>query len=211
MFRKTSLLLVTAVIATGSAPAGAKTEDRSAQLGAFDAIEVGGAFDVEISAKGKPSVVVSGDEDVLERILTRVVGRTLRISLRHGHHLKGGAQVKIAAPGLKRLELSGAVEAELTNLSAASFELEASGATDVDLQGKCTTLRLSASGASDIDARELTTDTVKIDMSGAGSAKVHAGKSLDAEASGASTIRYWGNPKEVKRDTSGVSHIERAD
>ena len=45
-------------------------------------------------------------------------------------------------------------------------------------------------------------------MSGAGSAKVHAKKSLEVEINGVGAVKYRGNPAKVKTEAGMLGHVE---
>jgi hypothetical protein len=54
----------------------------------------------------------------------------------------------------------------------------------------------------------LTAKSAKASANGASTIHVHATGDLTADASGASTIRYTGNPPDVKANDSGASSVK---
>jgi len=87
------------------------------------------------------------------------------------------------------------------------LDIEAQGASKIDLRGTCETLKINGFGASDIKASELKAKNADIHLSGASHADVFASESLNAEAFGASNINCKGQPKQIKKSTHIGSEI----
>ncbi|GAB3325448.1 head GIN domain-containing protein [Larkinella ripae] len=77
------------------------------------------------------------------------------------------------------------------------------------LTGRIDQLTVDASGAANVYAFGYPASDVNVKASGASHAEITANQSLNAEASGASKIRYKGNPTQVNRNESGGSKVER--
>jgi len=54
-------------------------------------------------------------------------------------------------------------------------------------------------------------ENTKVDISGAGSAEVYASVKLDAEVSGAGSIKYKGNAGNVIQQVSGAGSVKKAE
>jgi hypothetical protein len=67
---------------------------------------------------------------------------------------------------------------------------------------------MKASGASEVDLGDFMTENVDINLSGASDGIVNLTGTLNADLSGASELRYYGNPTMGDIDTSGVSKIK---
>ncbi len=206
-----------------------RTETR--ELRSFKGVEVGGAFDVEITAGAKEhSIEISGDDNLLEYIETEVSGGVLHITTKKSISPKAKLHLRISAEMLSSVNSSGASDVVLNNISNERFELETSGAGsvrgaikandvrietsgagDVQVSGAAKTLSVETSGAADIDASELTADKVRVDVSGAGDVSVHANNELDVSVSGAGDVRYSGSPKIINKDISGAGSIHKKD
>lgn len=174
----------------------------------FHAIDVGGVFTVQAKQGPERRVEVRGDSNLVPRVVVESKGGRLRAHL-EGNVLPNLPLVLVlSTPELDEIELSGASKAEVVAIDGASLEVEVSGASTLKLQGKTTKLDVDISGASDVEAAALVADDVEIDASGASDAEVTANVSLEAEASGASSIVWFGNATKVNRETSGASSIE---
>ncbi len=112
-------------------------------------------------------------------------------------------------PELSALDISGASVATVSNVKADSLKLNASGASKIKIDGEADNLDSDASGASKIDAEDLKVENADINASGASNTTVSVTNELKADASGASTIYYTGEPTNVSPKTSGASSVKK--
>lgn len=185
----------------------AKSEKRN--VSGFKEIEAGGAITLEIDAQKDFSVEVEADDNLLSLIKTEVSGDTLKISTEDKISSKTKIIVKISLPELTSLDISGASGAVVSNVKTGSLKLEASGASKIKISGEANSLESDASGASGIDAEGLRIEDADVVASGASNTTVSAVNDLKADASGASTIYYTGEPKNIEPKSSGVSSIKK--
>jgi hypothetical protein len=182
----------------------------SRDVAVFDAIEVGGAFEliVHVDPTATQRVEVSGDDNIVPEITTTVSGGELEIGIGQGMvRPKLDMKVEVWVPSLTGLEAGGASDITVEGLHGETFDLDLSGASDSTFSGSVDRFEIDLSGASDLDARELRAKVVDIELSGAGEADVWASDRLDAEVSGAGNVRYFGSTKEVHQDVSGAGSI----
>ncbi len=198
----------------------------------FTRIEVGSAFQVEVVQAESYSVSVTVDDNIVEHLEVSKSGNTLRIGLKPLVRLGFGnvtLKARIALPTLEGLNLSGATTGNVSgfnsdaalnidvsgastlrgDIRAGNTRVDASGASTVRLAGQAGTLDVVASGASTADLEDFAAADVRVEASGASRAVVNVNGRLDAEASGASSVRYVGEPTSVNSDTSGASSIEK--
>ncbi len=184
-----------------------KSEKRN--VSDFTGVDAGGAMTVEITAQKDFSVEVEADDNLLSLIKTEVSGGTLKISMKDRISPKNKIRIKISMPELNDLDISGATNALVSNVKTDSLRLEASGASKISVNGEANSLESDASGASSIDAVNLKVEDAEVEASGASNTTVSATNKLKADASGASTIYYTGEPKNLSQKTSGASSIKR--
>jgi hypothetical protein len=89
------------------------------------------------------------------------------------------------------------------------LRLSINGASKLKIDGEIRELKAQASGASSIDAEGLKTENANADASGASSITVNAAGDLSANASGASSVKYVGEPKSLKQNSSGASSVKK--
>lgn len=175
----------------------------------FKAIEVSGVFHVEVVAQKDFSVQVEADDNLLEHIKTEVHNGVLEISTSRRIKNHNGLKIKIAAPDVERLEVSGVAKVSVADLKNAGLRVDTSGASKVNLSGETDKLIVEVSGASNIEAETLKTRAATVEASGASKVSVFASESLRTDASGASRITYTGGATDVVKKTSGASSVSQ--
>lgn len=125
-------------------------------------------------------------------------------------NISGAGDVNFAALNarLLKMELSGAANVSVKSVNSKEQDYDLSGAADIEIQSASNTqeLDVGASGASNFRAKNLTAKQARLGASGASHIEATVTEILDANASGASSVAYYGNPK-AKTDASGASHV----
>lgn len=183
-----------------------KSEPRN--VSGFTKVEAGGALNIELVAQKDFVVVIEADDNLLQNIKTEVSGDTLKIYTEGKISMQNKASVKISMPEVKGLTISGASTASVSNVKTVGLDLEASGASKIIVDGVAEDLTAEASGASGIDAEALNVEYATVEATGASSATVSVANDLKANASGASSIYYTGEPKNVVPKSSGASSVK---
>lgn len=208
-----------------------KVSRQERKVDSFNALEVGGGFDVFLTQGTPQSVIIEADENLMDVIETEVQGNTLKIS--NNRSIKNAKSLKIfiTVPEITSLELSGAVDLQTQNkLTGSTIEISISGASDskvelavqhlvlgssggskIQLIGSASNVKMDVSGAVDVHAFDLLTDKFDLDMSGAGEAEINVKNELIADISGAASVRYRGDPPRVMEDVSGAGSVRKAE
>lgn len=107
------------------------------------------------------------------------------------------------------LEVSGA--SKITGmLHATDTDFKVTGASSMELDGTGADSRIIASGASHLQLRDFEVEDADLELSGASSGNVNVTGRLDVELSGASSLRYEGDPELGSVNTSGGSSFREA-
>lgn len=175
----------------------------------FKAIDAGGAIRLDVIVGQDFTVEVEADDNLLSRIKTEVSGSKLKIYTEDRISTKNEMRVRVSMPELTAMDLSGASHGTVSGVNSDSLELDASGASKIIIDGKARTLRAEASGASTLNAENLSVEDADVEASGASNITVNASNDLKADASGASSVVYTGEPKNVKGNSSGASSVKR--
>lgn len=201
--------------------------------GDYDALRVGGFYEVELVEGDEGKITLSGEENILEYIETEVRGGTLTIKSRDNMQLKTsfGKKVFITIPVQSidaiRLSGSGRLYSDL-NLKADNFKVHTSGSRNValtvntnnikvissgsstiELDGTAAQISVTSSGSSNLRAYELKTDTAEITSSGSSNIRISVEEKIDVKSSGSSNIKYRGNPEKVYSKSSGSSKMSK--
>ena len=179
----------------------------SRDLSGFNAVDVGGVFQVEISAQKDFSVEVAADDNILPLISTSVEDGVLRIESEGKISPTKPIVIRISAPDIEKLDVSGVANVNLRGLKNSELAIDASGASKVKIAGETGKLTIDVSGATRIDADDLLAVDATIGASGASKVGVNVTGELRTEASGASSIVYSGTPQNVVRSTHGGSRV----
>jgi hypothetical protein len=233
-------------ISTDSGP----TTTRDYDFTDFTGIEIGHAFELEITRSDTYKVTITAGKNILEHIDVSKSGSTLKIDMdKWLFNWHSTPKATITMPDLLGLNISGAskgnvrgfksshdftlslsgasdldIDMETGNfvseisgaskvaghLKASSSKIELSGASDVKLEGSGGNIVLSSSGASHVTLTDFTVNDADIELSGASHASLNINGKMDASLSGASSLRYGGNPTMGKLDITGASDIKQA-
>jgi len=205
-------------------------------MGDFTGVKVSSSIDLYLTQSTSNQVAVSAkDDESRASIVTEVIGGVLFIKMEDKkgwfywkglNDIKARAYVsikdmdaligsgatnihlvnKIASPKLK-IKLTGASDLK-GELEAATLSINASGASNIELSGLVDDLSIEVSGASDAKLYNLITKGAIVHASGASTANLNVTQLLKAEASGASSINYKGEPVIRENKSSGASSIK---
>lgn len=206
------------------------TETR--KVGNFDAISVGGSFEVEVKMGDAISVVVEGDDNIMKYIETRVSGNTLKIETEDLHNYSDvHMKVFVTVPSLSRISASGSAEVVADNIltssnkltfkasssssiraevNAPEIETDASSSAIISLTGKTKSHKTEASSSADIRTFGLLSENTTAHVSSSASIEVHASVNLNAKASSSGSIDYKGAAAVNKSESSSGS-VEKKD
>jgi len=182
----------------------------------FTEVEVGWAFEVNITQSSSFNVVIFADEKIIDHVEVTQTGKTLTIGFEQG--INPGAlfrKAEITMPELDKLFLSGATRGtangfsnsntfvlglsgasslEVTNINVGNAEIELSGASTLNARGTSNDLSSLVTGASKLDLSNFPVNHVDIDVSGASRATINVEGVLDFDVSGDSILEYIGEP-----------------
>ncbi|MGB7069266.1 MAG: head GIN domain-containing protein [Pyrinomonadaceae bacterium] len=175
----------------------------------FDSIDVGGVFHVEVTAQKDFHIAIEADDNLLPLIRTEVSGGVLSIESEGDLKPSGPIRVRVSAPNIAKLDVTGASTVSIVNLSNDSLSVNASGASSVSANGVSRSLVVEVSGASRIDLSSLQTEEADVNASGASWVDVSVSEDLRAESSGAGKIQYQGNPGKLSKSASGAGSVSQ--
>ncbi len=207
-----------------------KSEVRS--VGTFSGVSASEGIVVFLKKGNTESVKVEvGDNMELSRVVTQVSGTYLKIHMSSGHY-KGNvsAKVYVTYVSLTKIIASSAAniysegtlksdKLELSASSASSMELKIevgtlvgtiSSAGDMELEGKAKQATFEVSSAAKLDAYDLEVESLSIEASSAGSAKVSVVSDFRAEASSGADIKYKGSPAKSRTNSSSGGSVKKS-
>jgi hypothetical protein len=198
------------------------------KVGDFNKISVSGGFNVILKQDSSLSLKITADDNLLKYIKTEVNGSRLRIYSRRSLCNTGNLTINVGVRNLEEIKASGAVEVEsdgkivtqdlhfklsgatkiTMDLNAANVTTSGSGATELDLKGQASSHNIDLSGSGKVYALDFVVGNCDIQTSGIGHSEVNVLHSLSIHSSGASNVKYRGNPS-ITNDKSGASSVEK--
>jgi len=185
------------------------TEHR--KVSGFTKIDTEGAYDIVVKIGPAAGMDITGDDNLVKLVETKMKGDTLVVSTKKDIHSKKGLKITITTPSLTSFSLEGAGDVDISGVKDSNFSVALSGAGDLKAVGQTKNLHASLSGAGDMKLFDLQAESVDATLSGTGDLKVYASKKLKANMSGVGDISYKGHPGDVQKSSSGVGDINSAD
>jgi hypothetical protein len=225
--RNKILLAMLATLPCALAQADTETRDVSG----FTGIDVSGGINVDIRIGDEFLVEVDADDEDVEDIVTEVRGDTLHLKVDRDDwgdwsnfddynavivmpaltdvEASGGSDVRVIGTVTGdefELSTSGGSDIEI-DMAVNELDVSMSGGSDVELSGTANVATIRNSGGSDLDARDLQVKNAELRASGGSDLAITVLETLDARASGAADITYYGDPEVLDSDASGGSDI----
>ncbi len=160
----------------------------------FTRVEVGYAFEVEITQSASYSVSITADDNLFKYIQISKSGETLKIRLKTGSYISTTHRARITMPKLYGLDLSGATQGAVVGFSSSED------------------FSVGLSGASSLAMANMSAGDITFDISGASrvSGDIAAGDAR-FDISGASRVELEGLAEDIVVSASGASHVELDD
>lgn len=194
----------------------------------FDQLDMGSAFNIEVRQGNAFRIDVRGNRSDVDDLDVYTRNGTLYAKYRNSRSHRYTTYFTITMPTVRSVDFSGASKSTISgfanlrsfeitlsgasrsevDLDATNLKFDLSGASTLDIIGQGSVMEGDLSGASTLEAFDYLANDAILDVSGASRARVNVAKTLDVTASGASNVRYRGNPS-VRQNTSGASSVQR--
>jgi hypothetical protein len=226
--KKTLLMLLMTAFWMGLQAAG--TVEKTYMLKDFSGLKVSGDIQVHYTQGNTYEVRITTDERKLDRLVVEVRGENLVVGYKPKSNFRGDMEsthLYLTCPKMERIENSGACSFTTEGFKADRLEIDASGATTLQLGTvHCQTVDVDNSGATKIYGT-LVAQQVEMGNSGAtrGEVKVEAdyfglknsgattmtfgfkGKRVDIKSSGAGNVNLEVDCQELRAGNSGVASL----
>ncbi len=202
------------------------------EISNFDSIKVSSLItEMNVYESSEPRIVVTAPNRYLDQIEVEIIDGTLRISRKNYLCVLCfySPEIKIDAytPRIDSIDLGGVMNFTMLDLDQESLEIDISGAVRanitgviedieaelsgvarLDMQGYGEYIDIELSGASEFEGKDFRFQEALIELSGVSKATVFVEDAIKAYLSGASELRYRGDP-EIESNTSDVSDINK--
>lgn len=167
-----------------------------------------------------PGITITGAETVVNRVrfsngrLTMDEGprgdrsyvRWTRTGI-HGWSETDALKIVIKAPSVTSFDLSGPTELKIRGYDQPTLNLTLTGASDVKVQGRTETVTLDVSGAGDARLDELIVNDATVRVSGSGDARVGPTGKADVAVTGSGDVRLTRRPSQLNMDIRGSGDV----
>lgn len=190
------------------------------EIGHFTKINMSTFGKVSLSQGDRESLVITGSDNVLPIIQTRVRAGTLEIQNEKNVNLinlnnDSNLTFTITVKDLNSVTVSGAADLEMDSLSTSKMAVTMSGAGqfvldqlvadslkvifsglgNVKVSGEVMTSSIDISGAGNLMAADLKSQSTDISITGMGNATIWVTEQLTGNISGGGSVSYYGNPQ----------------
>ncbi len=181
------------------------TDDRTS--GAFSVIEVSDALQVTISQGAEHSVVLSGDDNLLARVITSTSNGTLSARLGSGNFQNATISLAVTTPDLDRIVLNDAVKGELIDFSTTEpLTFIIKDASNLTASGTTASLNLEVEDASKVNGFDFVVENCDAQVSDASSVFLTVNDLLEGRLRDASSFSFKGNPT-INVNATGASSV----
>lgn len=205
------------------------TENR--KVADFTKIDISGGYKVSLKQDSSLSVTVHADDNLMKYIHIEADGNKLRIFSRKNLCGSSEITVNIGVKNVESIKTSGGIELDSDgkliakdlsmklsgatrvnmDINAAEVTTEGSGSTEINLKGQATSHRVKLSGSGKIHALDFVVNSYDIHTTGASECEINVLHDLNVNTTGASDIKYRGNPTNVNSHKTGASSLTKID
>ena len=178
-------------------------------LGSFSAVHVQGPFNLEVVVGPRQSVEIETDDNLSDRIRTRVEDGELRVETAGSFRTRSVPNVRVTVPKLDKVVMQGSGDTRISGVDGGRLELVGQGSGDFIVDGRADAVAASLYGSGDADLMRMDAPDLKVSVYGSGSARVRATRTLAASIFGSGRIDYRGDPSKVSRSIHGSGTIRR--
>lgn len=199
------------------------TVERNYNVGAFDKLELAGAYDATVRTGAAPSVHAKGGENVLDRLVVEVRDGKLLIHPKERHGFQWGwgkssgkVELTITVPQLRAATLAGSGGITIDKVQGESFEGQVAGSGGLsvgalDVQslklsiagsgdaragsGKTRSAEYDIAGSGGVDAGGVQSVALKVSIAGSGDVKAHASGTAEVSIMGSGDVDVAGGAK----------------
>lgn len=193
----------------------------------FTGVALGISGNVVLQQGDRTSVMIKGQQNIIDNIKTEVRGDTwnIRFDKNVKDHKKvviyitmptlteayvsgsGKMESKGAFSNLKDLDLAVSGSGNLTlEVDAEKIETAISGSGDVNLAGNSHEMDVQISGSGELEGFDMSTKDCDIRISGSGECEISVSENLEVKVSGSGDVYYKGNPR-VRSKISGSGDV----
>jgi len=182
------------------------TESREVDV--FSKVSSEGVFDVVITQGSPQSVEITADDNIMNRVRTKVINDELQLYLDDDYNYSGiTIQAKISAEDLNGIMNSGVGNMDISNVNEnEAFSIDNFGTGNITIEGSAASLNVLNEGTGNISAFDFFVENCSIDIEGSGFVQISCSDNLDINIEGSGNVYYKGNPS-INTNISGTGSV----
>ena len=179
-------------------------------LPSLDKLKVSGVFEVNIRYGTTQEVEILADDNILNKIRTRVINNKLVVDFKDGNYRNVSATINLTLEDLKEVHYTGSGFIEIDDFfELGTLDLENIGSGSFYLnQGSSTKLKWRNEGSGSLEAKNFMASEINIDIKGSGDSYVNCSELLDVAIEGSGNVYYLGEPT-LNMNISGSGRVVR--
>ena len=167
------------------------------------------SMDITWGQGDEPSVVIEGDENIVNSMQVSVMGATLKIQSPKSFVSQSALRAYVTSPSMRQAKLSGSGDLEVFGCHGDEFIVDAQGSGDITVSGSVKRLILKLSGSGDVGAAGCDAESVQVSMNGSGDVNVSCSGSVTGSMNGAGDLTVSGNAIiNVRNDGAGEIYTD---
>lgn len=177
-------------------------------ISTFNKVSSEGVFEVTITQGETQSVEIIADDNIMHKVITKVVNNELRLYLDDNNNYKNThLQANIIVPVITGLKNSGTGNVLILNVDTdTDFNLLNSGSGDISIEGSAESLTLTNEGSGTFNGFSFNVNDCNVKIEGSGDCKVNCNNYLNVKIEGSGEVFYLGTPT-IDVDISGSGQI----
>ncbi|EPD5144878.1 GIN domain-containing protein, partial [Vibrio cholerae] len=148
-----------------------------------------------------------GANKELDYLRFKCLDGSLEISTKDNVLVNEYFKFELVNGSLNHLILNGDQKVDVTELSAKHFEITVNGIGKASLTGQVAFFNASLNGLAELDAANLKSEDGRVEVNGAGIAKLNVSSELNARVNGSGSVEYLGTPVNLKTEVNGSGSI----
>ena len=167
------------------------------------------SMDITWGQGDKPSVVIEGDENIVNSMQVSAIGGILKIQSPKSFVSQSVLRAYVTSPSIRQAKLSGSGDLEVFECRGDEFIVDAQGSGDISVSGNVKRLVLRLSGSGDVDAVGCDAESVRVSMNGSGDVTISCSGRVTGSMNGAGDLTISGNAViNVRNDGAGEIYTD---
>ena len=161
----------------------------------FTKVKSDGVFEINIIQGSIQSVEITGDNNIMSRVKTKVVNNELRLYLEGDSYRNISLKADIIVTRLNGIKNSGVGNIYAYDINeSGNFKIFNSGSANILLEGRAQSVDVKNEGSGNFLGFDFEVNDGVVENVGSGDIEVHCNEELDVKIKGSGNVYYKGNP-----------------